>query len=86
MEIVNPPGPIGLEDANGREILCTGLVELAMELAEKSCNVTAWVSPAIRDKIIIGSTTLSDLGFSKVEDIYTWTKRMQRPPHPGRSQ
>ena len=40
-----------------------------MELAEKWCNVTAWFSPAIRDTIIIGSTTLVDLGFSKVEDI-----------------
>ena len=69
MEIVNPLGPIGLEDTNGWEIPCSGLVEFSVELAEKSCNVTAWVSPALRDTIIIGSTTLADLGFSGIEDI-----------------
>lgn len=44
MEIVNPLGPIGLEDTNGWEIPCSGLVEFSVELAEKSCNVIAWVS------------------------------------------
>ena len=69
MEVVSPPGPIGLEDANGRKLPCTGLVDFTVEFAGKMCDVTAWVTPALLNTIIVGSTTLTDLGFSDVGDI-----------------
>ena len=69
MEIVNPPGPIDLEDANARELPCTGLVDFSVEFAGRTCDVTAWVTPALQNTIILGSTTLMDLGFSDVGDI-----------------
>jgi hypothetical protein len=69
MEIISPPGPIGLEDANGQELPCTGLVDFTVEFAGRSCNVTAWVTPALRNTIIVGSMTLTDLGFAGIGDI-----------------
>jgi hypothetical protein len=56
MEIVNPPGPIDLEDANARELPCTGLVDFSVEFAGRLCNVTAWVTPALRNTINVGLT------------------------------
>jgi hypothetical protein len=69
MQVVSPPGPIGLEDANGRKLPCPGLVDFTVEFAGRMCDVTAWVNPALRNTIIVGSTTLTDLGFSGVGDI-----------------
>ena len=38
----------------------------------RTTSVTAWVSPALRNRIIIGSETLHELGFSTVEEIPKW--------------
>ena len=63
------PGTIGLEDANGQQLPCTGLINFTVEFAGKMCDVTAWVTPALQNTIIVGSTTLMDLGFLDVGDI-----------------
>ena len=76
MEAVTAPGPVGLKDANGHEISCTGIINFSMKFAMLNemesagpCQVMAWVTPKLRDKFIVGSTTLADLGFPRVEDI-----------------
>ena len=69
MEVVGHPGPIGLEDFNGQQLPCTGLIDFTVEFAGKMCNVTAWVTPAPQNTIVVGATTLMDLGFLDVGDI-----------------
>jgi hypothetical protein len=39
------------------------------DFEDNSCQVTAWVSPMLRDNIIVGSMTLADLGYPGVDDI-----------------
>jgi hypothetical protein len=72
MEVVTPPGPVGLTDAKGRELPCSGVITFGVEIAGRTTSVTAWVSPALRNRIIIGSETLQELGFSTVEEIPKW--------------
>jgi hypothetical protein len=72
MEVVTPPGPVGLTDAKGRELPCSGVITFGVEIAGRTTSVTAWVSPALRNRIIIGSGTLQELGFSTVEEIPKW--------------
>ena len=77
MEVVTAPGPVDLRDANGQEMSCTGIISFSMkflmpngtDFEDNSCQVTAWVSPMLRDNIIVGSMTLADLGYPGVEDI-----------------
>jgi hypothetical protein len=72
MEVVTLPGPVGLTDAKGRELPCSGVITFGVELAGRTTSVTAWVFPALRNRIILGSGTLQDLGFSTVEEIPKW--------------
>jgi hypothetical protein len=69
MEVVTPPGPVGLTDSKGRDLPCSGVITFGVEIAGRPTTVTAWVSTAIRNKIIIGSDTFQELGFSEVEAI-----------------
>ena len=43
-----------------------------MELAGRTTSVTAWVPSALRNRIIMGSGMLEDLGFSAIEEIPRW--------------
>ena len=72
MEVVTPPGPVGLTDSKGRDLPCSGVITFGVEIAGRPTTVTAWVSTAIRNKIIIGYDTLHELGFSEVEAIPQW--------------
>ena len=60
METVSPSPVVTF---NGQDLICTGLVEFSLEFAGSSCGVTAWVSPALRDTIILGYLTMLGLGF-----------------------
>ena len=60
METVSPSPVVTF---NGQDLICTGLVEFSVEFAGSSCSVTTWVSPALRDTIILGYLTMLDLGF-----------------------
>jgi hypothetical protein len=60
---------VDLKDAKGQELPCSGVITFGVELAGRTTSVTAWVSPALRNRIIVGSGTLQDLGFSTVEEI-----------------
>ena len=64
--------PVGLTDAKGQGLPCSGLITFGIELAGRRTSVTAWVSPALRNRIIVGAGTLEDLGFSSVEGIPRW--------------
>ena len=69
VEFVVQPGLVDLENEDGQELPCTGLVDFMVEFAGRSCSVAAWVSPALQNTILIGSMTLSDLGFLWFKDI-----------------
>ena len=51
---------------------CSGLITFNIQIAGRTSSVKAWVSPALRSRIIVGSGTLEDLGFSAVEEIPRW--------------
>jgi hypothetical protein len=55
IEVVTLPGPVGLTDAKGRELPCSGVITFGVELAGRTTSVTAWVSLALRNRIIVGS-------------------------------
>jgi hypothetical protein len=63
---------VGLTDSKGRDLPCSGVITFGVEIAGRPTTVTAWVSPALRNKIIIGSDTLQELGFSTVLEIPKW--------------
>ena len=72
MEVVTSPGLVGLTDAKGQELPCSGVITFGIELTGRTTSVTAWVFSALRNRIIVGSGTLEDLEFSAVEEIPRW--------------
>ena len=65
MEVVTLPGLVGL-------MASSGVITFGVELAGRTTSLAAWVSPALRSRIIVGSGRLEDLGFSAVKEIPRW--------------
>ena len=56
------PGPVGLTDADGQLIHCSGMVTFNVTIAGRTTSVTAWVTNAIGGgQLIIGSGVMEDL-------------------------
>ena len=46
-EIITYPGPVGLTDADGQPLYCSGEVTFNITIAERTTSITAWVTNAI---------------------------------------
>ena len=71
-DIITYPGPVGLQDANGEPIYCSGEVTFNVTIEDKTTSVSAWVTNDIHGgQLILGSGVMEDLGLQlqKIPDI-----------------
>ena len=62
-DIITYPGPVGLQDANGEPIHCSGEVTFNVTIEDKTTSVSAWVTSDIHGgQLILGSGVMEDLG------------------------
>ena len=63
-EVITFPGPVGLTDADKRDLQCSGTVTFTVKIAERTTSVTAWVTNTLRGgQLVIGAGSMEDLGF-----------------------
>ena len=61
-EVLTYPGPVGLTDARGQPIHCSGEVTFCVTIASKSTSMGAWTTTDIQSgQLIIGSGVMEDL-------------------------
>ena len=78
--VIKYPGPVGLEDGQGKSLNCSGEVTFNVTMGGKIGSVSAWITPDIPNgALVIGSGTLEDLGL-QLQDIPATDVRIRANP------